>query len=642
MKDFFVSGGKTAVILGIFVVTVLSDVTLSSARSPSSDWDATNISLTNLRKYYLNGEWCHQNIPDTIVSLNDALSDAKQRETSVAALRSCLYVLSGFQQMLHRKSSALPVSSFLVAIPRVMVQPSDKTFEPDLADIAFVQLDRPTSYQWRGPNHPYQQLRRFYFDEIPRRWNALLQQVDQNSFTPSTLRFGVESAFSRVTDQLLKQAGDFAMGRVAMNGLLTMLFDDHTKLYTTTMFESHKQKAQEVPGTLGLQALPHRDGIIVNRVMPGSRAELAGLKACDVITELDGENPHHGTENSIYYQLKGLHGEKVRVSYRSSQPGADQKIVQKELEKTVLTESSLTSLRIEQSNGKAPGRSYLVIRLDEFYRGSGKDLRQLVEQEMQKNFIDGIILDLTMNGGGFVDDAVEIADVFLEAGGPVVFRGPPGSRPEDLVNFAGRLNFTKKPMLYSGPLVVLQSRYSASASELLAGALADYERAYIVGEQSYGKGSVQRYIDGDTEVSRELWLMSIGSRIKLPHHFMGPIVLAKTESQFYQVNGETNDGVGIDPHFEREFSKGSGIMTEAYGASRSMHPATPGRKEVLNTPDLYLESCVSNLEPSVTNWLSLSPGIEPYSCDLRAATAVSIIQCLNQSYLSSTGRQHEK
>jgi len=151
------------------------------------------------------------------------------------------------------------------------------------------------------------------------------------------------------------------------------------------------------------------------------------------------------------------------------------------------------------------------------YKSSSNDVARLV-RELEKDDVDGIILDLRNNGGGSLQEAVNLTDLFIDQGPVVQIRSP-----DDRIN---RHNRSRFKALYDGPLVVLVNRLSASASEIFAGAIQDYSRGIIIGSQTFGKGTVQS---------------------------VNPLVeggLKITESKFYRVSGDSTQHRGVIPDIE--------------------------------------------------------------------------------------------
>ncbi|MEE9372962.1 MAG: carboxy terminal-processing peptidase [Saprospiraceae bacterium] len=185
----------------------------------------------------------------------------------------------------------------------------------------------------------------------------------------------------------------------------------------------------------------------------------------------------------------------------------------------------------EKSDKKVDNIGY--IHLPKFYSSfEGKDGNSCAEDvkiELQKlidNSVNGVILDLRNNGGGSLVDVVEMSGLFIE-NGPIVQVKPRRRNP-----FVYKDDDTS--VLYSGPLVVLINGFSASASEILAAAMQDYDRAIIVGNKSYGKGTVQRFVDLDRAVRGFDDLKPLGN-------------LLVTMQKFYRINGGSTQLKGVEP-----------------------------------------------------------------------------------------------
>ena len=165
------------------------------------------------------------------------------------------------------------------------------------------------------------------------------------------------------------------------------------------------------------------------------------------------------------------------------------------------------------------------------FKSSSKDVKDLI-RAMKNNDIDGLIIDLRNNGGGSLLEANALAHLFLGAGTKVQVKTSSGS----IHGLGERRGF----QFYDGPLVILVNRFSASASEILAGAIQDYERGLILGTDTFGKGTVQR-----------VQTLSLG-QIKF------------TESKFYRVSGKSTQSKGISP----DIYLPSPINTEEFGENK--------------------------------------------------------------------------
>ncbi len=167
------------------------------------------------------------------------------------------------------------------------------------------------------------------------------------------------------------------------------------------------------------------------------------------------------------------------------------------------------------------------------YGSTTRDVRDLIANMQENDDIDGLIIDLRMNGGGSLTEAIELTGLFIEEG-PVV----------QVKNSDGSIDVADDPdpkMEYDGPLAVMVNRFSASASEIFAGAIQDYKRGIILGDQTFGKGTVQN-------------LMNLDKYMPSSDEKLGELKI--TLAKFYRVNGSSTQHRGVDPdiHLPSAFS----------------------------------------------------------------------------------------
>jgi carboxyl-terminal processing protease len=242
-------------------------------------------------------------------------------------------------------------------------------------------------------------------------------------------------------------------------------------------------------------------GVEVGSVQPGSPAERAGVLAGDVVVRVDDTDVAGADVPTVATLLRGPSGSTVRVAVRRG--SATQTV---RLARATFSTDDVTVERL------AGGISRISVTA--FTRGVGRDVAKAMATERSVR-PRGVVLDLRDNPGGLLDEAVSVASVFLD-GGPVVSYERRGARPRTLDAFEGGDTTT--------PLVVLVNPSTASAAEVVAGALQDRNRAVVVGTRTYGKGSVQ-------EPSK----LSDGSALEL------------TVGRYLTPSGRSLDGVGIEP-----------------------------------------------------------------------------------------------
>ncbi len=321
----------------------------------------------------------------------------------------------------------------------------------------------------------------------------------------------------------------------------TRAFDPHT---TYMPPQSKEDFDISMRGSLeGIGAtLREEDGYIkIVKVIPGSAADRQGqLVADDVILAVaqDKEEPVDVTDMRLrdaVALIRGKKGTEVRLTVRRQ--GLKPFVVPIVRDVVVIEESFVKSTIVTEAQ---TGKRFGYVKIPSFYRdfettrngGAGRNSTDDVKAAL-KSFdnqdLTGLILDLRNNGGGALTDAVGVAGLFLGAGPMVQVRNGEGS--------AKVLQSYDKEIAYSGPMVVLVNRFSASASEIVAGALQDYGRAVIVGsEHTHGKGTVQVVMDLD----QSLTLRNMRQYLPLG-------ALKMTTQKFYRVSGDSTQYRGVIP-----------------------------------------------------------------------------------------------
>lgn len=313
-------------------------------------------------------------------------------------------------------------------------------------------------------------------------------------------------------------------------------YDPHTNYLPPTSKEDFDI---QMSGSLeGIGAtLRDDDGFIrVVRVIPGGAAARQGqLEADDIILKVaEGTaEPVEITNTRLrdaVSLIRGKKGTEVRLTLRK--PDGRRLVVPIIRDVVEIEESFVQSTVIDGINGDRIG----YVKIPSFYRDhSGKTERNSTDDtrteliRLQQQGVSGLILDLRNNGGGSLTDAVSVSGLFID-GGPVV-------QVRDSSGTVRSLRDDDKKVAYGGPLIVLVNRFSASASEILAGALQDYDRALIVGdEHTHGKGTVQAVLDLDRFI-----------RLRGMSQYM-PLGAAKvTIQKFYRITGDSTQERGIVP-----------------------------------------------------------------------------------------------
>ena len=262
----------------------------------------------------------------------------------------------------------------------------------------------------------------------------------------------------------------------AIKGMLRVL-DPHSSFFDPKEFSRLREEQHSKYYGLGIRVRPLlRDRgrvVIVEPPAIGSPAERKGLRAGDVISRIEGESIDDWTSDEVVNHLRGPRG--TMVSITVERPG-----LRDPLQLTV-ERDEIPLITVPYAFEIKPGVGY--VKIDRFSESTADELRSKLK-DLESNHISGLVLDLRDNPGGLLNQAIEISDLFLPRGEMVVSTK---GRAEGSAK-AYRAPSTDKVGV---PLVVLINRHSASASEIVAGALQDHDRALIVGEASFGKGLVQ-------------------------------------------------------------------------------------------------------------------------------------------------------
>lgn len=296
-----------------------------------------------------------------------------------------------------------------------------------------------------------------------------------------------------------------------IKGMLREL-DPHTNFLPPQIFKEFESETTGEFGGLGIEITVQKGILTIISPIEDTPAWKAGVKAGDKVVEIDGESTKGLSLAEAAQKMKGKTGTKIRLG-----------IFREGIEKPIQIVVTRGVVKIKSVKYTDLEDGYGYFRLTSFIENSGQDLEKALKTHADKyKNVKGMILDLRRNPGGLLDQAVRISDMFLEEG--------------TIVSTIGR-NKKDKEVLYAKragtwpqfPMIVLIDEYSASASEILAGALKDNKRALIMGERSFGKGSVQSVVKlGD------------GSGLKL------------TVARYYTPSGRSIQAEGIVPDIEVE------------------------------------------------------------------------------------------
>jgi len=342
---------------------------------------------------------------------------------------------------------------------------------------------------------------------------AYVSQQAEASAQPRAKTYRMLGLFGDVLDTVERQyvtdVDDTKLIEAAIDGMLTSL-DPHSGYLNPESFDDMRDQTRGEYGGLGIEVTSEEGVVKVISPMDGTPAALAGIKAGDYITAVNGESVLGLSVTDAVKQMRGKAGEAVTLTIaREKSDPFDVKLIRE-----VIKPKSATA--------KMEG-DYGYLRVSAFNEKTTDETEAAFNDLKAKNpKMKGLILDLRNNPGGLLDQAVGVADLFLDGGEIVSQRG---RDPRDVE----RYNARPGEMTGGLPMVVLINSGSASAAEIVAGALQDRKRAELVGVTSFGKGSVQTVIP-------------------LRGGLDGALKL--TTAKYYTPSGRSIQKTGIDPDLE--------------------------------------------------------------------------------------------
>lgn len=290
----------------------------------------------------------------------------------------------------------------------------------------------------------------------------------------------------------------------ALKGMMESLDDPHSNYFTKEDLESFKEDIEGKYAGVGMviQKKPDEPLVVVSPI-EDTPAYLAGIRAKDKIIAIDGESTYKLTSEQSVKKLKGAAGTSVKLT-----------VYREEAKETKDVELKRAIIQLKYVKSRMIGKDIGYLRLTQFGEDVYKDVRRDLEGLIKKG-AKGIIFDLRSNPGGSLGQAVKISSMFIPEGKIVSTKGKTGE--EEIAYREGKYfgNF---------PLIVLINEGSASASEIVSGAIKDYKRGILIGEKSFGKGSVQTLLP-----------LPDGDGIKL------------TIAKYYTPSGVSIHGKGINP-----------------------------------------------------------------------------------------------
>jgi len=318
--------------------------------------------------------------------------------------------------------------------------------------------------------------------------------------------------FERVRADYVEKPDDKKLVESAINGMLSGL-DPHSSYMDPKSFRDMQVQTRGEFGGLGIE-VTMEDGLVkVVAPIDDTPAAKAGVMANDIITKLDDEAVQGLTLNQAVDKMRGPVNSKIKLT-----------IVRKGADKPIELSIVRDIIRVKSVRSHAEGDDVGYIRITQFNEQTTDGLKQAINDlnsQLGADKVKGYIVDLRNNPGGLLDQAISVSDTFLDKGEIVSTRG---RNPEETQRFNARPG----DMTHGKPVIVLINGGSASASEIVAGALQDHKRATLIGTRSFGKGSVQTIIP-------------LGA---------GNGALRLTTARYYTPSGRSIQAQGIKPDIE--------------------------------------------------------------------------------------------
>jgi carboxyl-terminal processing protease len=314
--------------------------------------------------------------------------------------------------------------------------------------------------------------------------------------------------FERIRAQYVEEVEPEALIEAAINGMLTSL-DPHSSYLAPKAFGDMQVQTRGEFGGLGIEVTQEDGFVKVVSPIDDTPADAAGIEAGDFITHVDGESVLGLSLDQAVEKMRGEIGSEIVITVvrEGVADPFDVSIIRDKIKLTAVRarlEGSTAVLRVTTFN-------------DQTYPNLEAGLKKVVDEAGGMDKINGVVLDLRNNPGGLLTQAIKVSDAFLETGEIVSTRG---RNPGD----GERFNATKGDLIDGKPIVLLINGGSASASEIVAGALQDHRRAIVVGTRSFGKGSVQSVIP-----------------------LRGDGAMRLTTSRYYTPSGRSIQALGVAP-----------------------------------------------------------------------------------------------
>lgn len=378
---------------------------------------------------------------------------------------------------------------------------------------------------------------------------------------PAEIKETISNRYDRFIKSM-KQTNSDDVFSIYMNAI-TEAYDPHTNYFSPQDAARFNQDMSQSLEGIGARLQTDNDYTVVNQILPGGPAEKSKLIHVNdrIVGVAQGEKGEMVDVigwrlDDVVKLIKGPKGTMVRLQILPAETGLNGPTVTVSFVRDkIKLEDQTAKKKVFETIQNGRNLKLGVITLPKFYMdfaayqkgdpdytSTTRDVKRLVT-ELQAEGVQGIVMDLRNNGGGSLQEAIDLTGLFIK-NGPVVQVKSSNNKIEVLTD-------DDPSIAYNGPLIVLINRFSASASEIFAGAIQDYHRGVVVGESSFGKGTVQRVID-------------LGQFIKDPEE-VGSLTL--TLQKFYRATGSSTQHKGITPDIKFP----TALDPEQFGESSSLN-----------------------------------------------------------------------
>ncbi len=314
--------------------------------------------------------------------------------------------------------------------------------------------------------------------------------------------------FERIRSQYVEEANESELIEAAIDGMLSSL-DPHSSYLSPEDAADMREQTRGEFGGLGIEVTQEEGFVKVVSPIDGTPADAAGIEAGDFITAVDGENLLGLTLDEAVEMMRGPVGSEITIT-----------VVREGMEQPFEVSIVRDTITLTAVRSRIEGET-VVLRVvtfsDQTYPSLEEQLAEQVEEAGGMENVNGFVIDLRNNPGGLLNQAIAVSDAFLDAGEIVSTRGRTAADGQ-------RWNARAGDLAEGKPIVVLINGGSASASEIVAGALQDHRRAIVVGTKSFGKGSVQTVMP-----------------------LRGDSAMRLTTARYYTPSGRSIQSLGISP-----------------------------------------------------------------------------------------------